>query len=361
MSDLRFPWAEPPAEGEATEVAPGVLWMRLPLPMVLDHVNVYALDEGDGWTVVDTGFDSRRTRGLWQALMAGPLRGRPVRRVIATHHHPDHIGLAGWFQAEGAELVTTRTAWILARMLLLDVQERPVPEQLAFWRAAGMPPDLLEQRATERPFNFADVVAPLPPGFTRIAEGCEIAIGGRRWLVRSGDGHAPEHATFWSLDDDLVLGGDQLLGTISPNIGVYATEPEADPLGDWLASCRRFQGIAQDRQLVLPGHKLPFTGLPARLTLMIAEHERALGRLRDHLARPRRAVDCFLPLFRREITGTAYGLALAESVAHLNRLHRLGEVTRDRGPDGAWLWRRATVPAAATARHGADPVTPAAE
>lgn len=337
---IRTPFDTPPAEGEAAEVAEGVLWMRLPLPMALDHVNIFALEDGPGWTIIDTGFDSRRSRAVWERMLAGPLAGRPVTRVVVTHHHPDHIGLAGWFQAQGAELVTTRTAWLYARMLVLDEQPLPAPEAVEFWRRAGMNAEMLTMRRAARPFNFADMVAPLPPGFTRIAEGDVITLGQRRWTVRIGHGHAPEHATLWSMDDNLVLGGDQLLPSISANIGVYPTEPEADPLSEWLESCRAFQTHARADQLVLPGHKLPFTGLPLRLTQMIENHEAALSRLRDHLTVPHTAAGCFVPLFRREITGDAYGLALAEAVAHLNHLLRLGQVDRTMGKDGAWLWQR---------------------
>ncbi|MFT7060541.1 MAG: glyoxylase-like metal-dependent hydrolase (beta-lactamase superfamily II), partial [Pseudorhodobacter sp.] len=195
---IRYPHDTPPAEGSAIQVADGILWMRLPLPMALDHVNVFALDEGDSWTVVDTGFDSKKSRAIWARLLAGPMAGRPVGRVVVTHHHPDHIGLAGWFQAQGAELLTTRTAWLYARMLCLDEHTSPAPQQVNFWREAGMAPDLLAARMTERPFNFADVVAPLPLGFTRLQEGQHLQMGGRDWRVRIGNGHAPEHATFWS-------------------------------------------------------------------------------------------------------------------------------------------------------------------
>lgn len=335
---IRYPFETPPEEGQAIEVAAGVLWMRLPLPMALDHVNIFALDDGDSWTVIDTGFDSKRGRAIWQRLLAGPMAGKPVGRVIVTHHHPDHIGLAGWLQAQGAELLTTRTAWLYARMLVLDEQATPLPEQIAFWRAAGMPADLLAQRVADRPFNFADVVAPLPLGFTRLQAGDSITMGGRRWTIRIGNGHAPEHATFWSQDDGLVLGGDQLLPSISANIGVYPTEPDADPLTEWLDSCESFQPFARDDQLILPGHKLPFTGLPLRLRQMVENHQGALDRLRAHLTTPRTAAECFMPLFKREITGHAYGLALVEAVAHLNHLLQRGDVTRKVQDDGAWAW-----------------------
>ncbi|MEM6741362.1 MAG: MBL fold metallo-hydrolase [Pseudomonadota bacterium] len=336
---IAYPWAEPPAEGAATEVADGVLWLRLPLPMALDHVNVFVLEDGNGWTLVDTGLDSKRSRAIWETLLSGPLGGKPLRRVLVTHHHPDHVGLAGWFQAaHGAELVATRTAWLFARMLTLDAQDRPTEETLAFWRGAGMPADILAQRARERPFNFADCVAPLPLGFTCIREGDTLRVGGRDWDVRLGSGHAPDHATLWSRDDSLVLGGDQLLPSISPNLGVYATEPEADPVAEWLESCTRFAGLALHDHLVLPGHKLPYTGLPARLRQLAENHTGALDRLRAWLAEaPRTAHDCFPPLFRRDIGAGEYGLALVEAIAHLNRLYNAGETTRNRRADGAWL------------------------
>ena len=339
---IRYPFAEPPGEGEAITIAPGVLWMRLPLPMALDHVNVYALDDGDSWTVIDTGFASKRSRAIWATLLDGPLAGKPVNRLIVTHHHPDHVGLAGWFIENGAALHMPRTGWLMARMLTLDEQHAPPEETLAFYRRAGMHADELALRKTERPFNFADCVVPLPQGYHRLVDGRTIDMGGRTWDIRMGDGHAPEHATFWSRNDNLVIGGDQLLPSISANLGVYPTEPEADPVADWLTSCERFLPFASDDHLVLGGHKLPFTGLPLRLTQMIDNHHGALARLIDHLDEPRTAGDCFPALFKRRIGRSEYGLALVEAVAHLNHLHQSGKTSRQLDENGAWLYQNQT-------------------
>ena len=335
---LIYPWDAPPDHGVPFQIAPGIEWVRLPLPMALDHVNCWILSEDDGSvSIVDTGFASKLTRELWDKA----LDGRHVSRVIVTHHHPDHVGLAGWFQDRGATLHMSRVAWLMARMLRLDEQDRPTPETIAFWRAGGMDPDVLQKRLGERPFNFADAVTEMPLGYKRLDDGHTIQIGGRDWQIHFGAGHAPDHATFWCDADNLVLGGDQLLPSISPNLGLYATEPDADPVAAWLDACAKMQDFARDDQLVLPGHKLPFRGLPFRLDQLIDNHRGALDRLADHLAEPRAAGECFLPLFKRQVGGSEYGLALVEAMAHCQHLYHAGRATRETRDNGAWLYRAA--------------------
>ncbi|MEL6232859.1 MAG: MBL fold metallo-hydrolase [Pseudomonadota bacterium] len=340
MSDLiRHPWADPPGPGEAVEIAEGVLWLRLPLPMKLDHVNVFALEEPDGWTLVDTGLDWRKGREALEAALSGPLGGRPVTRLLITHHHPDHIGLAGVLQARfGSELITSRTSFLMARMLTLDVQDRPSDASMAFAAASGMSAERLAARRDERPFNFADVVAAFDPGYTRVRAGEVIVLGGRRWQVRVGHGHAPEHVTLWEEDGPLVLAGDQILPGISPHLGVYLTEADADPVSEWIAACRDLRAHARPDHLVLPGHKTPFTGLAARLDQLIDNHVSALDRIEAFLEVPRRAPDCFVTLFKREIGDAEYGLALSETLAHLNALHHAGRARREIDADGVWQW-----------------------
>jgi len=335
---LRYPFSEPPEHGEAFEIADGVLWFRLPLPMALDHVNIYALDDGDSWTLIDTGMRSKTTTKLWETILAGPLSGKPVGRVILTHHHPDHVGMASWFVEKGASLATTRTSYLLTRMLTADEQPTYPAETMALYRKWGISESVYQSRITERPFNFADCVGQLPLGYTRLSDGDSIRMGGRNWRIYTGDGHAPEHATFWSEDDNLVIGGDQLLPSISPNIGVHPTEPEANPLAEWLDSCVKFQAMATDEHFVLGGHKLPFTGLPLRLRQMIDNHHSALDRLRVHLYTARKGGECFTPLFKREIGPSVYGLAMVETIAHLNYLHQSGRATRELHADGAYRW-----------------------
>ncbi len=335
---IAFPFEDVPGEGEAIEVDSGILWLRLPLPMKLDHVNIYALDEGDSWTIVDTGFHSKRGEAIWEGLLDGALGSKPVGRVVLTHHHPDHVGMAGWLAERGAEIWATRTAWLMARMLTLDEQAKPTEESLAFYRAAGMAEKIYAERAGSRPFNFSDAVYPIPLGFKRLKQHDRLEMGGRHWTVHIGNGHAPAHATFWS-DDGIVLAGDQILPGISPNLGVYPTEPEADPVGEWLESCERLLTLAEPRHLVLPGHKLPFRGLVLRLQQLIDNHHSALERLEAFLSEPRTAAGCFSVLFKREIGSGEYGLALVEAFAHLNHLHQAGRIHRWRGENDAWNWQ----------------------
>jgi glyoxylase-like metal-dependent hydrolase (beta-lactamase superfamily II) len=342
MKPLTFPHETPPAEGEAIEVADGILWMRLPLPMKgLDHVNVYAIREGVGWCIVDTGIYSKRSVAVWEKLLAGPLGGMPITRVLITHHHWDHTGMAGWFQSvHGAELWSTRVTWMYSRMMILDVQDEWPAETIAFYKKAGVPADIIAERQAGRPFNAADGSYPMPLGFRRIDEGDTIEIGGRSWDVHLGSGHAPDHATLWSQAGDVVIAGDQILPGITPNVSVYPTEPMADPLAEWLESCERLRQYATPEQIALPGHKLPFHGVPTRLHQLIESHHNALDRLEEFLVEPRNATDCFPILFRRKIGMGEFGLALGEAFAHLSHLWQAGRAIRTLGPDGAYVWQR---------------------
>ncbi|MEM7238273.1 MAG: MBL fold metallo-hydrolase [Pseudomonadota bacterium] len=335
---IHHPWEAPPGPSDVIEIAEGLLWARLPLPMRLDHVNIYALDDGDGWTLIDTGLDWAKGRAQIAGLLSGPLNGKPVHRVLMTHAHPDHIGLVGWFAAHDAEVVASRSAWLMGRMMVLDRHDTHPPQNISFRQRAGISGEDLQTYAEETPFNFADCVTPIPVGFIRLRDGDFFDAGGRRWTVRTGEGHAIEHITLWS--DDVLIAGDQVLPGISPNIGVYPTEPDADPLAGWLETCRRFDGLAMD-QLVLPGHKLPFRGLKFRLGQLIENHVQALDRIDAALADgPMTALQMMPAIFRRSIEESQVGLALVEAVAHANHLLHAGRAKRRLNAQGAWEYRR---------------------
>ena len=335
---LTYPFGAPPGPGEAVMVAPGVRWMRLAMPIALNHINVYAVEDGEGWTLVDTGLDLTGTREEWNRLLAGPLDGRPVNRVICTHMHPDHIGLAGWLcERFAAPLVMTRLEYVTARMLLADTGRTAPEEGAVFYRAAGW--DEVQVEGYRSGYGqFGKVVSAMPAGFVRMREGDRLSIGGHDWRVVVGEGHSPEHACLWREADGVVLGGDQILPKISSNVSVWPTEPDADPLGDWLASLERMKTVFPDEVLILPSHGEPFRGVQARLDGLIRGHGAALKRLERSLRTPARAVDVFSALFARPVGDGVRGMATGESLAHLNYLLHRGRVARRCDADGVDWW-----------------------
>lgn len=338
---LTYPFGRrAPEPGEAIPVAPGILWARLPVPGPLVHVNVWLLEDGPGFAIVDTGLDAPGCRAAWEGLFAGPLAGWPVTRLIVTHFHPDHVGLAGWLQARtGASLVMTEVEWLHARMLAADRRDAPPAEAFAFWRAAGWSEARIADEAAKGWGRFAGAVSPIPVSYRRIAGGDMLRIGARAFRILTGRGHSPDHACLWDEANGLLVAGDQVLPRISPNVSLSLGEPEGDPLGDWLASLAAFGALPGD-PLVLPGHGAPFTGLHARLDALAEGHRGRLDALHAFLAEPRRAVDCFGILFGRRIEDGQMGLATGESLAHLRRLETVGRARREE-KDGVHFFRRA--------------------
>ncbi len=338
---LVYPFADKPGPGETIQVAPGILWLRMPLPFQLNHINLWLLEDGDGWAVVDTGVNTDACRELWEQVFARALAGKPVTRVIVTHLHPDHVGLAGWISERfDAPLLMSRTDYLMCRMLVLDTGLEAPREGISFYKAAGFPDDAIE--AYKKRFGgFGMGVHRLPQSYARLQEGDRLAIGGRTWRIVVGRGHAPEHICLWCPEDDLIISGDQILPRISSNVSVFPTEPDANPLQDWLDSCARLRDLVGADILVLPAHNEPFRNAKKRLQDLIDDHEAGLSRLVDMLATPHRAVDVFPALFRARITSGNYLMATGESLAHLNCLVARGAVTRRRDPAGIDIYQRA--------------------
>ncbi len=314
-----------PDYGMVHPLAPGVGWTRLPVPGSLRHINVWLLDDEDargaGVAVVDTGLNLPASREAWEKALAG----RRVTRVIVTHFHPDHIGLAGWLCAEhGAPLWMNRTEYFLARMLIADRRDAPPVEAIDQLVQAGWTDEQIAPVRAKGWGNFARIVAELPVGHVRIREGDAIRVGARDWKVWVGSGHTPEHVCLIDDAGDLMIAGDQVLPRITSNVSVSISEPEGDPLGDWMASIAKFRALP-DTLLVLPAHGEPFRGLHARLDRLETGHVESLDRLHAHIAsEPRRAVDCFPVLFGRAIDESIRGLATGEALAHLRHLQIQG-------------------------------------
>ncbi|WP_448582548.1 MBL fold metallo-hydrolase [Thermaurantiacus sp.] len=336
-----------PADGALAEVADGVFWLRMPLPFRLDHINLWVLDGGDHWVVVDTGLAAPAVADHWRALLAGPLHDKPVGRILVTHYHPDHVGLAGWLQRKtGAPLLMTRGEFMLARVLTLDASPEVPADVRAFYRAAGWSEADLGQLEAAGWGRFGRGVSRLPTGYRRLCDGDKLVIGGRSWEVVVGSGHSPEHACLFLASQKLLISGDQVLPRITSNVSVYPTEPEADPLGDWLSAIERLRQLPCDT-LVLPAHNEPFTGLHARLDQLAGDHLAKLERLATDLAVPRTAVECFPTLFGRRIAADEMQMATGEALAHLAWLRARGRVDAATEDGVLRFWARGTNVAAA--------------
>ncbi|MDX2233741.1 MAG: MBL fold metallo-hydrolase [Hyphomonadaceae bacterium] len=337
---LTYPCGDPPGAGGVKAVAPGVYWLRMPLPFALEWINLWLIEDGPGFAIVDTGVATEQTREHWRAVFADVMGGRPVTRVICTHMHPDHIGLAGWITRKfDCRLWISRLEYITCRMLAADTGREAPEDGVNFFRAAGWDEDSLDSYRV-RFGGFGKMVSRLPDSYRRLEDGETIDIGGRPWRIISGNGHSPEHICLWQRDLNVFISGDQVLPRISSNVSVFPTEPDGDPLADWLSSCAKLRDAIDGDPLVLPAHNEPFVGIHARLTHLIVGHERALTRLHKRLSQEeRRVVDLFGALFARPIGKDLLNMASGETIAHLNCLIQRGLVARTRGPDGVDRYR----------------------
>jgi glyoxylase-like metal-dependent hydrolase (beta-lactamase superfamily II) len=336
---LTYPFEHGPKTGEAFEIAPGVMWLRMPLGGALSFINVWAIAEGEGWAIVDTGMGGGATQQAWRKAFDGPLGQKPVTRVFVTHMHPDHIGMAGWLTRKfDCRLWISRLEFLMCHNLAADTGREAPADALNFYKAAGWDEDQIEGYRV-RFGGFGRGLHTLPASFQRLSDGDEIQIGEHLWRVVVGSGHSPEHACLYCPDLKLLISGDQVLPKISSNVSVFPTEPGGDPLTDWLTSLARIKTKVPDDVLVLPAHNDPFCGLHARIDHLIGGHERGLARLRQLIVEPKRSVDVFHVLFRRRIDQGLLGMATGESLAHLNCLLSRGLAVKERDAKGVDWYR----------------------
>jgi glyoxylase-like metal-dependent hydrolase (beta-lactamase superfamily II) len=339
QNSIEYEFDQAPESGAVLEVAPGLLWLRLPLPFQLEHINVWLLREGDGWVLVDTGIFTQTTREVWKYVFEHHLHGAPLTRILVTHLHPDHVGCAGWLARRfGVELWMPRDEYLLCRVLVADTGKPAPPEGVRFYSAAGFEDSAIE-RYQEMFGSFGRVVSPLPESYRRLSDGRVLKIGEHDWEVLIGRGHSPEHACLHCPAMNLLISGDQILPAISSNVSVYPTEPAANPLALWFESLGWLRGHLPEDVLVLPSHGKPFRGAAVRLTQLIDEHEKGLDRLREMCSKPRRAVDVFQALFKSRITERNLIMATGEAVSHLNYLLEAGELERRTDAEGVHWYR----------------------
>jgi glyoxylase-like metal-dependent hydrolase (beta-lactamase superfamily II) len=324
---LDFAFAAPPASGTTVEVAPGILWARLALPFLLDHVNIYFIDDGAGWALVDTGLGNSATLAAWEPLLATVLDDRPLTRIIATHFHPDHVGAAGFLLKRfDVPLYMSATEYLQCLNLHLDPGALEAEHYRRFYLDHGLDAETT-QRVVTGGHAYLRLLSGLPPTYHRVVAGDVLRIGGREFDVLTGGGHSPEEIMLVCRADKLFLSADQVLAKISPNVSVAAIDPEGDPLGQYLRSLDALRRDVGNDALVLPGHNLPFHGLHARIEGLIAHHHSRCDRiLRACSTTPCSAAELVPFVFTRRLDPHQMGFAFGEVLAHVNYMRRRGSL-----------------------------------
>jgi glyoxylase-like metal-dependent hydrolase (beta-lactamase superfamily II) len=317
---LHYPLGDAlPESGRCIEVAPGIKWIRMALPFALNHINLWLLrDEMDGvagWSVVDTCIHRDEAKAQWEDIFAHELEGLPILRVIVTHMHPDHIGLAHWLcERWNAPLWISGLDYQVARLACLAPTSFGGARTAAFFAQHGLNDAETQSKLLNRRDYFTTLVPSVPDDYHRLLDGQTLRIGAHTWRCISGYGHAPEH--------------------ISTNVSVYESEPEADALALFLGSIDKFRPLPEATQ-VLPAHGKPFTGLHERIQQLHDHHRAHLDKVLEACRQqPCSAADIIPVLFTRAMDFHQTTFALGESVAHLHALWYAGKLLRTRGPDG---------------------------
>jgi glyoxylase-like metal-dependent hydrolase (beta-lactamase superfamily II) len=336
-SGISYPWPAPPPMGGIITVAPGIKWLRMPLPFRLDHINLYLLEEDKGWTVVDAGIGMDRTRQLWQGVFDDALAGKPVTRVVVTHFHPDHMGNAHWLAERcGVDLWCSQGEWLMAQLAWRAGDQ--IGARLAYYERNGVGPRELET-LRERAEHYVKVVPSVTPSFYGVRDGDVLRIGDAEWEAMTVFGHSPEQVVLYSREANVLVSGDQVLPKITTNVGVWPDQPLGNPLRLYLESLGRFRPVREDA-LVLPSHGLPFQGLQNRLTRLHEHHDERLARALESLREPRTAAEVLPVLFSRELDVHQWRFAFGETLAHLHYLEWQGRAVRLVGDDGHHRFRQ---------------------
>lgn len=331
QSTLNYPYTTSPEFGTSREVAPGVRWLQMPLPMSLNHINLYLIEEAEGWIIVDTGIRGNETEKLWQTIIDNELGDKPISKIICTHLHPDHTGQTGFLAAQSdAQLYMSYSEYYQTRIMHTMMKEGGGSwRQTEYYYRMGFSEAFMEEiKQSRSDFSMPSTEHEFPTSFRRLTDGDELQFGEHKWQVLTGSGHSPEHVCLYCPSLRLLISGDQILPVITSNVSVHPTEPEADPMTGWIASHERFKTLLPNDILVLPAHNMPFYGAHERLDELIEHHEDRMLILEEHCQTPTPAVDLLPHLFSRKLEGYTRIMAAGECVAHLHCLMTRGRIER---------------------------------
>lgn len=333
-----------PEPGEWQQIAPGILWLRMPLPFELDHINLYLIEDNDpdtgekAYALVDTGIGVNKTQQLWDTVL--DKLDAPLRKVIVTHMHPDHIGMAGYLVDKfRAPLYMSHSEYFVGRAMSAGSRGASDWQDDEYLVRCGMSADYVATASENRKTNkgVGQVIRPIPVHHERLQEGDQLTIGGQQWRVIIGRGHSPEHVCLFNASSKVLISGDHVLPIITPNIGVYSTEPNANPLKSYLSTLPQFNTLPSD-VMVLPSHKQPFVGLHTRVDELISHHHEHLANIKGFCAQGKTTKECLPVLFKRELNEHNMFFAIAEALAHLNYLYFDNQVTRETNQAGHYVF-----------------------
>ena len=341
--DLKYPFEKGfhPVAGEPFEVADGVFWLHVPMPIALDHINLWLLRDGDGWVIVDSGLDSPVCMEVWDKVFDTFLTPASVNRILVTHFHPDHIGLASWLAHRcDCKIWISEGEFNHYDTIINRDQKSHAIEAKNFVTEIGFPPQFAE---TYMHFFSIEKKDPLKRVQREMCEfitgGDELQIGDYSWRVVLGNGHSPEHSCFYCEELATMISGDQALPRISSNISVYILNRLEDPLADWLDSCARLRDNIPADTLVLPSHQEPFYGLDLRMQQLIDDHHAQLNRLRLRAVETTTAYQACGVLFDRELSQSETLMATGETLSHINYLWHRDELSKTIADDNSILYK----------------------
>lgn len=333
---------EIPEPSTLQEVASGIFWLRMPLPFDLDHINLYLIEDNqngqEGYALIDTGIGTDKTEQLWDRLL--DTLGKPITKVIVTHLHPDHIGMAGYLVDKfRVPLYMSQVEYFTARALSAGPRGASDWQDDQYLVRCGLSEDYVTKAKENRKHSkgVGQVIRPIPLQFYRLQAGDNIRIGSHDWQVYIGRGHSPEHVCLFNPQTNILISGDHVLPGISPNIGVYSTEPDANSLKLYLDTLPQFTELPEDT-LVLPSHRQPFYGLHTRVNELISHHHIHLDNLRVFCEQGKTIEQCLPVLFKRKLSAQNMFFAIAEAFSHLNYLYFEGEFSREINAKGQFIF-----------------------
>ncbi len=309
------------------EVSPNIFQVRVPIPFPLRNVQCYLVRETDGWTMVDTGLNYPAALEAWDgAFRALRMKPRDIRRIVLTHTHPDHFGLAGHFQR-----LADAPVYALNEEIEIIPREWP-PEEIAipllsrFFRHHGAPDQVLG-RVAGRSREVIEMTNPLPV-LVPLHEGEDIRIGGQPYRVIWVPGHADGHLVLYRRSDGLMFIGDHVLMKITPNIALWP-QLEFNPLQKYLASLDKISQFKT--QIALPGHRAIVHDVPARVAEIKQHHQVRLHETLVAAGKGNNGYQVARALFPHLVTADDIRLGMIEALSHLEYLTQAGKLERLEG------------------------------